>query len=57
MVYRQREIGEMTRSEAITYLTARYEEQCEHYTLMRRDISLELYLRRNVPTLLAFRNA
>lgn len=36
------------RIEAIARLTARWNEQCERWPLMRRDIPLALYLQRNV---------
>ncbi len=38
----------LTRLEAIRRLTRRYQEQCERFPLMTRDISLELYIASNV---------
>lgn len=38
----------LTRLEAIRRLTRRYQEQCERFPLMPRDISLDLYVASNV---------
>ncbi len=45
----------MTRKQAIKYLTARYQEQCEQYP-RTREIPLDLYLARNLRTTLRFHN-
>ena len=37
------------KQQATEYLTQRYNEQALKYPLMRKDISLELYLKRNLP--------
>lgn len=42
----------MTKREAIRRLTNRWNEQVEKYPLMRDDIPLALYLRRNLPHVL-----
>ncbi len=38
----------LTKPEAVKRLTKRYEEQAEKYPMMRDDISLALYLKRNL---------
>ncbi len=42
----------LTRQEAIKRLTNRWNEQAEKYPLMRREIPLELYIRRNLQIVL-----
>lgn len=46
----------MTKPEAIEECAAHYEQQCERYPITR-EIPLSLYLRRNLPTLLRWRNS
>jgi hypothetical protein len=43
----------ITREEAIKRLTRRYNEQSEKYPLMAKDVPLALYLKRNLPSVLA----
>lgn len=46
----------MTKAQAAKLLTAKYEAECERFP-RTRDIPLSLYLRRNVPTLVRWRNS
>jgi len=43
-------------TDAVQYLTRRWEEQVERYPLMHKEIPLQLYLQRNVRYLLTWRN-
>jgi hypothetical protein len=46
----------MNKHEATKYLTTLYVEACDRFP-RTREISLELYLQRNVPHLLRWRNS
>ena len=43
----------MTKQDAIKRLTNRYHEQLDKFPLMARHISVDLYIRRNLPTVMA----